>query len=140
MEDFNRKVNRKRIVIIIITILFLLLSCSSVGKTKKKYRHSPKKYKKTSKKYNNPRKNYRPKALDRTIEKYWGVPYKFGGTTRRGFDCSGFMKTIFYEVYRLKLPRSSRQQYSNRAIPKGDIYTGANFQLYPVKHMKHWQN
>lgn len=42
-------------------------------------------------------------------EKYLGSPYKFGGTTSSGFDCSGYTLTVFNEN-NFKLPRNSGEQ------------------------------
>ena len=36
-----------------------------------------------------------------------GVPYRSGGLTRRGVDCSGFVMNVFREVYGKSLARSS---------------------------------
>ncbi|MEC5395578.1 C40 family peptidase [Bergeyella sp. RCAD1439] len=54
--------------------------------------------------------------VDRSIEKllkdaqtYLGVPYKYGGSTRSGFDCSGFTWTVF-EQNAYVLPRRSADQ------------------------------
>lgn len=41
--------------------------------------------------------------------KYVGVPYVTGGTTTRGFDCSGFTQRVFKDVG-INLPRVSSSQ------------------------------
>jgi cell wall-associated NlpC family hydrolase len=43
-------------------------------------------------------------------KKYLGVPYVWGGTTPKGFDCSGFVQYVFAKVG-VTLPRTSQQQY-----------------------------
>lgn len=42
-------------------------------------------------------------------QKYLGAPYKYGGATSSGFDCSGFTLTVF-EQNAYKLPRRSSDQ------------------------------
>jgi cell wall-associated NlpC family hydrolase len=48
-------------------------------------------------------------AVLNTAEDYLGVPYVWGGTTPRGFDCSGFVQYVFRR-HGVELPRTSRQQ------------------------------
>lgn len=52
------------------------------------------------------------RPLLQRIHFYLGTPYKFGGTSRRGMDCSGFVVTVYRESYKMKLARSSEKIYS----------------------------
>ena len=47
------------------------------------------------------------KPVIRTKKDFKGTPYKFGGTTKRGMDCSGLVYTSF-KTEELELPRTSR--------------------------------
>jgi len=47
------------------------------------------------------------KELISFAKKYLGAPYKYGGATPNGFDCSGFVFFVFSEFGKT-LPRSSR--------------------------------
>lgn len=49
-------------------------------------------------------------AIIRTAKKYTGTPYVFGGTTPKGFDCSGYLQYIFVQ-HGIKIPRAADEQY-----------------------------
>lgn len=50
-----------------------------------------------------------PENIVRTARRFFGVPYLWGGTSSKGFDCSGFTKTVFY-FHGILLPRDASQQ------------------------------
>ncbi len=47
---------------------------------------------------------------------FLGVPYKRGGTTESGFDCSGFTRHVFENSLGLILPRRSRDQAQSPSL------------------------
>lgn len=56
-------------------------------------------------------------------QNYLGVPYVWGGTTPKGFDCSGFTQYVFKEMgYTLK--RTAAQQLTNGTAVTGDLKVG----------------
>ena len=55
-----------------------------------------------------------------------GIPYKWGGTTKSGFDCSGFIYYAFQKSQGITLPRTTSLLYKNTGLKvsspsKGDL-------------------
>ena len=62
--------------------------------------------------------------LSKTATSLIGVKYVYGGTTTRGFDCSGFVGYVF-DKNGINLPRSSSGMYSTgTAVSKTNLSTG----------------
>jgi len=51
------------------------------------------------------------KKLVSEARSHVGEPYKFGGTTARGWDCSGFVRTMYLRATGARLPRTAREMY-----------------------------
>jgi lipoprotein Spr len=61
------------------------------------------------------------------IDDWYGTPYRLGGTTKKGVDCSAFSQFLFASVYGLGIPRTAREQYdltyriSRTELKEGDL-------------------
>lgn len=61
------------------------------------------------------------------IDEWYGTPYRLGGTTKKGIDCSAFSQFLFAAVYATAIPRTAREQYkltnriSRTELREGDL-------------------
>jgi len=61
------------------------------------------------------------------IESWYGTPYRYGGFTKEGIDCSGFAQAFMSSIYQVNVPRISAEQYnqtkriSRRELREGDL-------------------
>jgi murein DD-endopeptidase / murein LD-carboxypeptidase len=57
-------------------------------------------------------------------KKFIGVPYAWGGTSASGFDCSGYIITVYKELG-ISLPRTSSSMYGvGTAVKKSELRVG----------------
>ena len=64
------------------------------------------------------------KSIVQISKKYLGIRYRWGGTTSRGFDCSGFVLSMYRKIG-TNLPRTAREQFKvGISVSKKDLKPG----------------
>ena len=59
------------------------------------------------------------------IHEWYGTPYKYGGSSKKGIDCSAFTLFLYDEVYNIKIPRTSRDQFAHlKKINRSELLEG----------------
>jgi LysM repeat protein len=72
-------------------------------------------------KWNNPEERG---LLVKVVKTFLGVPYKLGGSTLKGIDCSAFVRKI-YEIFSIELPRTTREQFAiGKKVEKEQLEEG----------------
>ena len=63
--------------------------------------------------------------LNKFMEHWIGKPYKLGGKTEKGIDCSGFNKKLYTDVYKLNLESVCYRQWAQtNRVEKDSLKTG----------------
>lgn len=60
------------------------------------------------------------------IEEWYGVPYRMGGSSKQGIDCSNFVNTLMSSVFQISMAGNSGQLFSqvNRLSKRSDLKYG----------------
>ncbi len=59
------------------------------------------------------------------IDNWFGTRYRYGGTTKRGIDCSALTGALLLAVYGFDIPRTAREQYkATEHIGKDELKEG----------------
>ncbi len=51
-------------------------------------------------------------SLFNFIDEWWATKYRYGGTSKKGVDCSSFTGKLMQEVFGFTMPRTARMQYA----------------------------
>lgn len=63
--------------------------------------------------------------LNEQLRNWRGAPYRYGGMSPRGVDCSGFVLMTFRDKFALQLPRETREQAEiGTKIDKSELLPG----------------
>lgn len=63
-------------------------------------------------------------ALERVLKEFYGAPYRSGGASPAGVDCSGLVMAAFQRLG-VSLPRSAAEQYATgQAVPRSGLRFG----------------
>lgn len=74
-------------------------------------------------------KNPTPLVIRRALleqhERWSGTPYRLGGTTQRGVDCSALVQNVYLDTFDITLPRTTRGLVTKgHAIDRQDLRAG----------------
>lgn len=81
------------------------------------------------------------KSLIETVSRWLGVPYRSGGSTQLGTDCSGFVMRAYQQAYGITLVHSSGGLFQRTARVKrtemreGDLVFFRRSQRSPIYHV-----
>ena len=77
------------------------------------------------------------------VKEYLGTPYRKGGISKKGMDCSGFARMVYDRLLGLELPHSSGDQFQSSELQKidrhelqtGDLVFFANKKKKRINHV-----
>ena len=76
--------------------------------------------------------------LDAQYKLYKGVKYKYGGMDKNGFDCSGYVNTVYRDAFKIQLPRTTKDIAKvGRKVSKSNLKIGDLVFFRPTRRYRH---
>jgi len=117
--------------LILFAVSFLFFSCKTIHQNtdihaiNSKENHNSSPYKTYSEKLGVALQGNEDKKLIECLAEWIGAPYKYGGNTKQGTDCSGMVSSVYKETYNINMYRSSADQLKNvKQIDKSELKAG----------------
>ena len=118
-----------RLLLILVSLLLFVGGCSTKGAHA--YKASLNSHKTPTKKKSPPytlvEKNAITLALYDEYLKWYGVPYRLGGSTYNGVDCSSLVQSIYRDAFGIRVPRTTKEQakvgykINKSSLKEGDL-------------------
>jgi cell wall-associated NlpC family hydrolase len=125
----------RHLFLLVTLLIFAISACRSSAR----FSTSPSTdYEKSS---GNQNTNEESSALNSFIQQWLHTPYKYGGMSKSGVDCSGFSSIVMRDVYGIKIPRTTRDQYDKGEKVRdgwrvlGDLVFFKNVRGHGVDHV-----
>ncbi len=83
------------------------------------------------------------RQFEKRANEFLGIPYRKGGTSRKGLDCSGFTRMLYDRLFGIDLPRNSSEMYqfaklqktSDSGMQPGDLVFFFNKKKKRINHV-----
>lgn len=76
--------------------------------------------------------------LEQQYKQYQGIAYKYGGTDKNGFDCSGFVNKVYKDAFNIQLPRTTKEMAKlGKKINRNNLKIGDLVFFKPSKKYMH---
>ena len=78
------------------------------------------------------------KQLEVEYQRWQGTRHRMGGSSPSGVDCSGFVKAVYKNIFKMDLPRTTKAQVTlGRSVKKTDLQAGDLVFFKPPSYPRH---
>ncbi|MDJ0646772.1 MAG: NlpC/P60 family protein [Flavobacteriaceae bacterium] len=76
--------------------------------------------------------------LDAQFKLYEGTKYRYGGTDKSGFDCSGYVNKVYKDAFSIQLPRMTKDiAKEGKKVSKSNLKPGDLVFFRPTSRYRH---